>query len=194
MTDRPSPQAWPPTPDQEPWNQPAEPASGAACRRAAAWLWGVAAAQLLLTACCFLTILGFAVTPADEIRRTLADHDMQPHQVEQVMRFHPYAATFALGYGLLGLLPAALLAGLAFGVRKAGKWSILTGQVILLMQMIVVGWFMLMGIAAAMSVGQPGQFTLILIVLGTLLAVLGMTFRHLWIARRQALHETDARG
>lgn len=175
----------------EPWNEPVAPESGDACRRAAIWVWGVAAGELLLTACCFVMFLSIALVPAADLRQGLAENDMPDEQIEQVMQIKPHMAAFAAGYGMLSAIPAVLLAGLAFGVRTGGKWSTITCQVIIVMQMLVVGWITLMAVIAALSMGQLAQFTLALVLLGSLLATLVMTFRHLWRARRLVLDASE---
>jgi uncharacterized membrane protein len=178
----------------EPWNVPPTSWAATVRHRAARWVWVLAGVEIALTLCCSMLLLALAVVPPGELEKAMTESGADQNQVRQVLQMTTYAPALAAGYGVMGVVPALVLAASAFGVRRGRNWAVALCLVIVLMQMLVIGAFLLMGIAVALSSGRPGQFTFAVLVLGSLIALMGFTFRHLLEARRAgaASHDEDA--
>lgn len=170
--------------DIEPWNEPTPPASNSTRRRAATWVWAIAAVELALAGCCAAMFLRLAAMPHDQIESLMNEGGASSQQLAMVMQARTYATSMAVAYGLLGTVPALALAGAAFGVSRGRRWAVMLCLVIVLMQLIVTGGFLLMVIAVAFSSGQPAQFTMGVIMLGSFIAALVFTFKQLLAARQ----------
>lgn len=168
----------------EPWNEPPLTWADLAWRRAAKWLWAVAAAEFLLAGCCSMMFTRLASMSPGQIEALMAEGGASQQQLAMVMQARTYAQAMATAYGLMGGVPAIVLAATALGVYAGRRWAVNVSAAIVLMQLIVSGAFLLVVIAVAFSSGQPAQFTFGVIVLGSFIAVLFYTLKQLLTARR----------
>ncbi len=168
--------------DTDPWNDPGSSVDPGSLGRAAMWVWIVAAIEIALTGCCVTGLVELGGMAPDQVDQLMAERGADERQTAAVAQFQPLAKSMAAGVGTMGLLPAMLLAGTAFGVARGRRWAIVVCALIVLVQLFVAGVFMLMAVAVAFAGGQPAQFTIVVIVVGSVIAALGFTLKQLLAA------------
>lgn len=136
-------------------------------RRAAIWLWILGAIE---GAVC-LQLLEIA----PDFKKLSAEHVahmMNLSAVDPRLSGEAVALALTIVIGLFGILPVVAYLALAFGVRRgkaAAMWGV---QIVLFVQLAMVGFYLITGTLAALKQGNPVLMTCIVLGLGTVAAVL----------------------
>lgn len=179
---------------------PADGAGGAhgpARGRAAIWLWVIGGLEVVLFSCLATAFAVFGAMAWSEIETTFAAQDMPGDVVEMYRSIHPHAGKLALGLSLIGVLPGLAYLVLGFLVRAGGARAALVASVLLLTQAVVVGLYGALSVFGALTTGQPGMVTMMVLMYGTSAALLVMALRSVNAARiapAQAADGGDSSG
>ena len=145
----------------------------------------VGAAELLIFGCCSGSFFFIAGAPLDELAKTPNLTAEQLDQLDQISQM-PKEIFVAIGIGglLLGVLPGVLYLILGSGVRKMKTASIMICLVMAIAQTIVVAVLFLQHVLGALTMGNPVQITMAVVIWGSMGGLLFFTIRWLFIARR----------
>jgi len=136
-------------------------------RRAAIWLWILGGIEGVIC----LRLLNIA----PDFKKLSAEnvaHMMNLPTVDPRLSGEAVAMALSIVIGLFGMLPVLAYLSLAFGVRRgqaAAMWGV---QIVLFVQLAMVGFYLITGTWAALQQGNPVLMTGIVLGLGTVAAVL----------------------
>jgi hypothetical protein len=170
------------TPSSE-WDPPAPKAPAQPASRAAFHLWFLVGMQMVIFVMEALGLFSLAHRPYEEFAAQMEEARWPPGTVAQAYPMLWGVGVMAL---VLGFLPGAAYVILAFGVRRGRAAEIGLALLLTTTQLVVGGVILLASALEAILHGQPGSMTMSVVLLGTPLAVLGLTARWLHAARGSA--------
>ena len=148
--------------------------------RAAMMLIFVGGIEILSFGLLALGCLKIAATPIAELQEQLK---FPAEQLEQLAQSQALAIPFAVAFGLLGVVPGISYILLSFGVRALRYVPTQIALLFVATQLIAFGIVFVMCVGYAMLLVNPVAVTAYVLTLGTLLMLLGFTFRNLLQAR-----------
>ena len=167
--------------------EPGEPIAGdlhTLNRRATRWAWTIAIAEVVLCGGCATLFALLARTPLKE----LLEQAKTQTQKEQLAQAHPLFTAHAISVFVLGFLPGLALLWLGFSIRAGKNLQTKVAIGLTIMQTVVLGVFLASLIAHAILTSTPKQLTLVVIMLGTPMALLIYAIRALMCAQQ---HQVD---
>ncbi len=159
------------------------------CRRSSVLLWIVGAVEVILFSCWAFTAGAVGLAPVSMLEEAISPQ-MTAEEFSQLISMRPTLAVMAAVLTILIVIPGLILIGLAFGVRRGRTWAITVARVILLVQSVLFGLFLLLGLINGLLTGDVIGFILILILFGGTLA--GQVYTNLSLGR--AAHEARYGG
>ena len=185
----------PPGDWQMPYDPPPPGPTGAGAA-AAGYVWLCAALGLVMSGCCGIGGVIFALVPADEVMRQLPQDAPNREQVVQMLPMLPTIGTvMAVAAVVLMLLPALLLAVLGFKVRSGGRGASITAMIVLGVQGLALVFVLLMSLTGLLVTRVVAVADLVFIALtaGVLLLV-GVTIAKLRasLSQRQTMESPPA--
>ena len=167
--------------------QPAAARPNASRDRAARFTWISAAAVLALFGGCAGLLGLVGAMPRDQMvaQMTEQNPDMAADQVAFIEWFHATAPTAAVVVLLLFVLPAVVLVFAGFGVRRGRPWGRWTALGILSLHAALMGLWLLGALIEGIATGSVVELVLVVVLIGSLLALLLYTLRLVWRARGQ---------
>jgi hypothetical protein len=152
-------------------------------RRAALFTWISGVVLLLLSTCCVGSMLALAAMPLDEVRQMDREGQLPAEAWDQLKQIKPYLPTAAAVLAVVGILPAAALIVLGFGVRRGKRGMTTAAWVIAWVALGLTGLNLLLSLPAVATTGASGLINLLPSV--ALAALLWWTVR--WLAAARAV-------
>ncbi len=129
-------------------------------KKASVWLWTLGGLGAITGTCMVMGLAQIAAWPVEQIVKELAPRFNE----EQATLVKAMAMPTAIGLVLFWLLPAIAYLMLGFGVRAGRGSAIRTARWITLVQLIVIGLLILLGLPGALR-GAEGSSLFMLLVL-----------------------------
>lgn len=167
----------PATPNE--WDEIPATSAGHPARRAAVMVWVLSAVCLIVFGCLGTSAFVFSRVPPEELQKLFADNGQEIAVPDPKL-----LSVMALMMVALGVLPGIVYLVAGFGVRAGRAGATNLALYLVITQVIIFGLLTLNGVIGALLAGDPASLTMVILPLGTLLAIMGFTLRRLISALR----------
>ncbi len=172
----------PATPNE--WDETPATSADHPARRAAVMVWVLSAVCLVVFGCLGTSAFVFSRVPHEELQRIFADNGQEIAAPDPKL-----LSVMALMMVALGVLPGIVYLIAGFGVRAGRSGATNLALYLVITQVIIFGLLMLNGVIGALLAGDPASLTMVILPLGTLLAIMGFTIR--WLISALRLSRSD---
>lgn len=144
-------------------------------RRASVFLWIAGAIEVLLMGCMAAALFVATIMPMEQIIEHGRATEQQAQEIRQLKDTPGLITATCIGIVVLGVLPGAAYLVLGFFVRLGKRGAMAMAQALLLMQCILLGLFTIGGIYNALMMGDPTAMTMVVLIFGSMVGLLGYT-------------------